>query len=227
MTDIIEVEVLGWEKYQHHNGDKTYHWFKLYNSIIDDPKIVSLTARQLKLWIYLLCMASKQRSSVCTLSTRHVHMWCNTRTHVVHKLIFSLEQFQLVRVISGTLEKSRVEESRKILLIKSKKSKPEASDSVFDFDKIYGEYPRKIGRKSGYKAFLKQIKTQENYNNLAKACNNYAMHCRKNDIELRFIKHFSTFMNHWEDWVNPDKAVVLGYEPIDIGKILGNDTRRI
>ncbi|HSE46366.1 MAG TPA: hypothetical protein VLA89_13655 [Gemmatimonadales bacterium] len=36
-------------------------WFRLYNDVLDDPKVQSLTPYQFKCWINLLCLASKSK----------------------------------------------------------------------------------------------------------------------------------------------------------------------
>lgn len=71
----------------------------------------------------------------------------------------------------------------------------------FDFDTLYQAFPRKKGKQNGASIFKRTITTQGDYDNLLKAVKNYNAECNKNDIEERWIKHFSTFMNCWEDYV--------------------------
>ncbi len=66
---------------------------------------------------------------------------------------------------------------------------------------IYGIYPRKAGKKRGVAIIEKTIKTAEQQENLKKAVENYAEYCKTQATEEKFIKHFSTFMGEWEDWI--------------------------
>ena len=73
--------------------------------------------------------------------------------------------------------------------------------SKFNFDLIYDLYPKKVGKKKGLEKCRSQIKTQEQYDNLHKSVERYKKHCIDEKTESQFIKHFSTFMNSWEDWI--------------------------
>jgi hypothetical protein len=93
---------------------------------------------------------------------------------------------------------------RKEKKIKEKKRKEDKNEIVdlFDFESIYFEYPRKSGKKKGIDLCLKKIKTQDDFNNLMLSVKNYAIVCDFNETEEKYIKHFSTFMNCWEDYVS-------------------------
>jgi ribosomal protein S27AE len=78
----------------------------------------------------------------------------------------------------------------------------------FDFELIYKNYPRKIGKKKGMLSCKRLVSLPESYNKLTAAVNNYAAHCKRNGVEEKYIKHFSTFMGEWEDWVDNPPPVV-------------------
>ncbi len=71
----------------------------------------------------------------------------------------------------------------------------------FDLNKIYELYPRKLGKASGLKKLKRQVKSREKYDLCFAAVVSYANHCKRERIEMKFIKHFSTWANTWEDWV--------------------------
>lgn len=53
------------------------------------------------------------------------------------------------------------------------------------------------------KRLLRQIKTDEDVERLRKALNNYKKYLEDSDItELTYIKHFSTWVSTWEDWLD-------------------------
>lgn len=74
----------------------------------------------------------------------------------------------------------------------------------FDFESIYNVYPRKIGRTKGLAICEKTIKTAQEYSLLASAVKNYAYFCESQRTETKYIKHFSSFMNCWKDWIPED-----------------------
>lgn len=77
----------------------------------------------------------------------------------------------------------------------------------FNFEAAYRRYPRKEGKKAGLKKLCASVKDQATYDLFVRAVENYARLCAKNKTELKYIKQFSTFVNNWEDWVDPDKSL--------------------
>lgn len=71
----------------------------------------------------------------------------------------------------------------------------------FNFDLIYTNFPRKLGKGSGMKKCSKEIKTIELYNQLTIAVKNFTNYHKENKTDLKFVPYFSTFMNNWRDWI--------------------------
>lgn len=78
------------------------------------------------------------------------------------------------------------------------------ASAEFDLEEIYKKYPRKMGKQKGIAACSREIKNPDQFNLLMSAVERYAKHCRKENLEPRFIKHFSSFMSSWRDWLDPD-----------------------
>jgi hypothetical protein len=74
-------------------------------------------------------------------------------------------------------------------------------DLGFNFDEIYLYYPRKIGKKKGIERLKKDINTIDKYNLCIQAVKNYSEYCDKNVSDEKFIKHFSTWVLSWSDWI--------------------------
>jgi hypothetical protein len=85
---------------------------------------------------------------------------------------------------------------------KQKKKPPLDSLAEFDFEKLYAEYPRKIGKKKGMQICAREVKSEEDFLQLERAIKNYAAHVLGK--EIRFVKHFSSFMAEWQDWAKVD-----------------------
>jgi len=78
-----------------------------------------------------------------------------------------------------------------------------------NFDAVYAIYPRKEGKKKGLQRCKTLIKTREKYDALLKAVGNYAASI----TDVKFAKHFDTFMNCWEDYVEytPPQSKQVGW----------------
>jgi len=74
----------------------------------------------------------------------------------------------------------------------------------FDFENHYQLYPRKAGKTKGLTICQREIKTEQDFENLRKAILNYKQICETNKTEKQFIKHFSTFMGSWRDYLDAD-----------------------
>lgn len=113
VNEIIELEVLKWAEYQHHNGERTYDWFKLSSKLIYDPQMCCLTAAEFRIWITILCLCAQQRSNKIELTRTSLSKFAQVRTHLIQSCVIKLQSFQIVRIVSGTIEENRVEEKRK------------------------------------------------------------------------------------------------------------------
>jgi hypothetical protein len=94
----------------------------------------------------------------------------------------------------------------------------------FDFDTLYQQYPRKLGKKRGMGICRRRIKTKEDYAKLEFAIKKYSRYC--GNFEAQFIKHFDTFMNSWEDWLDSDagkSGVGAPLDSLDMSVLWGKD----
>ena len=97
---------------------------------------------------------------------------------------------------------------------KELKELKEDNTYIAQIEKLYlTHYPRKIGKSKGMKKLIKEIKTEKDFYLLEKAVKNYAKHCEVQNTEIKYIKHFSTFVSEWKDWSNyeQDDTKLDGY----------------
>lgn len=101
-------------------------------------------------------------------------------------------------VLDGSMETvlglaSSIEDAREI----------EASllERAFDFESIWKAYPRKLGKASGMKWLRGNVRTQNRFQRLRCAVENYRNYCQQNDTDEKYIQHFSTWVKRFEDWV--------------------------
>jgi len=93
-------------------------------------------------------------------------------------------------------------EKKRKVLNKEKEKDVRPVRPNFDFEIPYSNYPRKVGKSRGVKKLQSSIKQEEDYYNFCLAVNNYRKFIESNNTERKYIKHFSTFANEWEDWIN-------------------------
>lgn len=87
---------------------------------------------------------------------------------------------------------------------KQKKRKKQ-EDYTEDFEEFWTSYPRKVEKKTAYKAWNARIKNGTNPQEMIQAAKNYARYCQLNGTEERFIKHPSTFIGPnepYKEYVN-------------------------
>lgn len=126
--------------------------------------------------------------------------------------------------ISVVIKNAKPEFSDLITYIKDtpKKRTTKTTKSSFDFEPIYEKYPRKSGKKRGLEICQQQIKTLDQFNDLDKAVNNFAKLNENEDI--KFIKHFSTFMGSYQDYIEVAESEFKAVEikvTIDKTKLFG------
>ncbi|NCX51639.1 MAG: hypothetical protein EBW80_08340, partial [Burkholderiaceae bacterium] len=86
-----------------------------------------------------------------------------------------------------------------IYLIKKDNISIQKSEIELAIEEVYKNYPLKKGKTVGVKRLLRQINSEEKLNQLRQAIKNYASECKGK--EPQYIKHFSTFANCWQDYL--------------------------
>jgi hypothetical protein len=83
-----------------------------------------------------------------------------------------------------------------------------------DCAEIYKSYPLKKGKAGGLKIVQREITSAELQSDLLRAIAKYSADLKASKTEKRYIKHFSTFMGQWRDWLDDD----AGKETLGAGK---------
>lgn len=206
----IEITILNWEKYNPKRDQKTYTWFKLQNDLPFSVSIEQLNFRQRWLFICLLCEASRRNMPNFTTTLQILSRFCSIRGDLCKNDVKVLQEASMILVtyINSAAARCRNTTPRidKNRIEYIDQSTAKAVDMIkFDFDSIYKRYPRKIGKKKGQQIFKSCIKSEEDFQKLSKSTDNYNYYILKNKIEIKFVKHFDTFMRNWEDWLDlPD-----------------------
>lgn len=194
-------------------------YFACHHDYFISTKFYGFTSEELLCVFYLLCEASRNnKNGEVEINREHARIHNRVQSGILDRTIKKLVKIKEVeqpRVRGAyaicTLEERRGEENREeenTILSDSAFAEPRR---IFDFEALYQKYPRKEGKSAGIKTCKAQVKTEDEYELLSRAISRYAEHCASNVREVRFIKIFSTFMNQWRDWLDPETG--MGQKP--------------
>lgn len=68
----------------------------------------------------------------------------------------------------------------------------------FNFESVYSKYPNKVGRKAAEVHFMASVKTQEDFDDINKALDNYI---KSERVAKGFVQNADTWFNNWKDWI--------------------------
>ncbi len=119
--DSLTIEIINWNKYQERDsckkGVSSYHWFKISDDHLSDPKILSLSDSGYKLFIALLCIASKQNSQIVNTNLTHLRLFTGKKLSNIKHNLGQMAEIALIQVIenieNGGLYKIRRDEIRR------------------------------------------------------------------------------------------------------------------
>lgn len=211
----MRIKFKNWEKFNIRHGDiKHPNWFSFSNGFFDDPKIAELNDFEKLILIYCLCEASKaNEKGSFFLSEKHLLARCDEESRAPNRAPNRALNRALNRCISKLqslqiIEQVRVRGAYSTLHYTTLQNTTEqntlahsANSHSFNFDEIYKEYPRKLGKHQGIKKLAKEVKTDLDFQALTAAVHNFAKYHRAKGTEEKFIPYFSTFASNWRDWV--------------------------
>lgn len=70
---------------------------------------------------------------------------------------------------------------------------------IADFEKVWTSYPIKLGKKAAERHFRATVKTEEDFQNILYALNNYQTHLKRETWKKP--QNGSTWFNNWQDWI--------------------------
>lgn len=236
MNNIVEIEVINWERYNPRSDRKTHTWFRLENNIATEPKFHGLTSGQKFIAVCLLAEGAKGSGRA-----KIVISWICDQLKVkvsdVSKVITQLIDTGVIRFPSVTTTTppdttatppdtdvtpvdTNIDHNifqrglRTDERTNERTNDRRASAPDFDFESLYQKYPRKIGKQDGLKRCRAQIKSEEDYRLLSTAIDHYRNYIRTQGFEEKFIKHFSSFMSSWRDWLDPGAGKSIVNQPL-------------
>jgi len=125
----------------------------------------------------------------------------------VHKSVLNrLEKVTPSKGLKRPFQGSKDTDTDKDTDADKEKGESEGKISAADLEAAYAAYPRKEGKTPGMRAAKAQIKTQSDLCDLVAAISNYKKNLAHKKTEPGFILLWSTFMNQWRDWLDPQNG---------------------
>ena len=79
-----------------------------------------------------------------------------------------------------------------------------------DFESLWNDYPKRVGKKQAVRHFLSSVKTPSDVEDIRTALKNYKV---SKAVAGGYIQNGSTWFNNWRDWVvSPEPAPKTGIE---------------
>ena len=208
----ITVIIKNWEKYNDRKDVKRSSWFRMEHSFFDSSHFFGWPAMEKLVWIYLLCEASKQHHDTpgtVKINTVHMSSALTASTtecdNVLHRVLKNLKELRIVEVRTSRGRYARVTPMPATYDTNERTNGARTVDVPspvsFNLELLYQNYPRKQGKQKGLLKAGKVVQTEQDYVELQTAIRNYSDYCKRNVEDPKYIKHFSTFMGEWRDWI--------------------------
>lgn len=214
--ETIQVTIRGWEKYNKRKDIKNPWWFALSNRMLEDPEFYSFSGEEVRAWLYVLSIASQRNSATITINFNQARRSCNVKTDALISIIEKLNN-------NGVLSKSvrdpyaiRTESVRHTTRQDITEHNKTLQNTLVHSDEwttdLYALYPKKMGKKKGVAKLKTILKTEPDFQKVKTAIENYMAHLKANKTESKYIKHFDTFVNQWDDWLDPKTGTGLNFK---------------
>lgn len=215
MANVYQITITNWSKHNPRKDVKRPSWFAFDNRMVEDADFFDFNHAEFKAWIYILSRASQKQSGEIVCDARHADQVCNIK---ISDFSSAIQKLKLLNMITlGSAHVTRTSRARHVHVrdpyatnthtditdITHTTEKP--SDVRTSLGIIYSNfYPRKEGKELGIRKALKEIKTEADLLSFETAVIRYKDHCAKNRTEAQYIKHFSSFVSSWREWLDPE-----------------------
>ena len=209
----MRLKIINWDKYNPKRSQHSYTWLRLNNTVFTDPEIFDLPHESKLLWIFLLCEASKHNGKQFNFSVNMSAKLMNISDVKVQESLTQLKDLKMIKIdasslqsttIHYTYETNETNETRRTNNIAH--SRKAASLTVSRLESLYQSYPLKKGKQRGVSKLKSILKTEDDAKEFEQAVKNYRDQIAREQIEPKFIKHFSSFVASWRDYLDKDSG---------------------
>lgn len=202
-VEFIEIEIRNWEKYNPRRDYKRPWWFALSNTITTDDIFSEFSDAEFRAWVHILCTASVQN----TYRPKLFFKACETKAGIKRRtLIETIEKLRILQVIqipAGICTES-VRDLYCTLQNRTVQNTTNNNAHADAFAEFWNGYPRKVDKKKAEKAYLRLLAHGKDPAQILLARENYRDYLKANGTEKQFIRHPTTFLNSFEDYLDSD-----------------------
>ena len=192
---IVSISINKWEDYQPRKDLKALTWFRVNTNIFDGNTYFKIKNDGLVVLLFVLSIAAKDNENEFELDLEFAEDKLKYKKAYILDTLNKLQEIQLLRVsvqtctdLLPTIHNKQTNNTNKTL-------------QTIDFDSAYSLYKNKKGKIKGYEKLSKEIKTDGDLKLFIKAIENYNLDIELNKTELKYIKHFSSFVTVWREWL--------------------------
>jgi len=200
--DIVEIEVINWEKYNPRTDRKKSSWFRLENGIAAEPKFFGLSAAQKFIAICLFAEASKKCGATASVNIDWLADQLKVKAQEIHKTIQHLVSSGVVKVSSGVALVSSGCPTNERTNERYERTNNNAHS--VEFAEFYLGCPRKIGKAQALKAYVRERKAGATAEDLLAARDKFRAYHETQGTEPRFIPYPATMLSDWKQWLDPE-----------------------
>ncbi len=206
------ITIRNWDKYNFRNDIKAPSWFRFGHAFFEDPQFFDFDGDDIKVWLYLLCLASKKSRAEVLINDKHRKVVGRISDKQFKTTISKLEALEVITYVD---ERERTPTGATQHYITLPTLHNTLAQTEVRASEIYDLYPRKVGKKKGVAKLKTILKNEEDVAKMKIAIENYRVYCQAQKFEPRFIKHFTTFLGEWEDWVDSEHGGSENFKYLD------------
>lgn len=196
--DGATITVINWTEYNPRTDAKRHIWFRINNDAFIGESLHGLNCEHKWLWVVILSLVSKKQGQPIKWNSGYIESVTGVSAKSQNQ---ALETFEKRGFIKSNIMLLDVTSSYPPLRT-NVRTYERTNEQSFDFELIYKNYPRKIGKTQGMKKLAKDVQSQDDFNAVQRAIAKFNAHHIAQKTEPKFIPHFSTFMSSWMDWLD-------------------------
>ncbi len=216
----VDITIVDWAKFNPRADRANYSWFRLENTFF--TKTFSWGSERQRLFLYLCSCASQGNRAEFTLDIELAFTLLKRKSAQVLSDLKHLSSLGVITTADCRLNDG-IEPSSLPATYERNVTNERTNDigqNKFDLESLYFLYPRKVKKKKGIEKLKVVIKDQETFDAVKKSILNYSAYCSKHVVEPRYIMYFTTFVNSWEDYIDPIIETKIDNNRFDIKEVL-------
>jgi hypothetical protein len=202
----MKITIPNFNKFNPRKDLKTMPWFRCENNFYDLEDFYDADVNTCWLFIFLLCQCAQKVSAEIDLDRKYLIFKSKLTEKQFDSALSSLSSKGLILLDTNEHDRIRTDSC-----LTNEHNEHNTCTNVieFDFNLIYDAYPKKAGKAVGMKKLQSKIKTQSEFDKILHGAKNYSEYVLQNNIEQKYIKQFSTWVNQecWNDELETESQV--------------------